>query len=227
MKKCSKCFRELAESEYYDNHHPCKDCAKKYFKARWQKIKDNPIVKENRKIYRLTHRETILKGKKEYYIKNREKLLSKTKEWVKNNKDKRKIICRRWQLKKKQTDPNYFVKVNQKYKNWKTNYTRQYRKKNRAWNLIQKLKRRLREKNGKGITIEDILTQLKLQNEKCFYCKKDISNSYTIDHKLALSKGGLNNKENMVLACLSCNCKKGVKDFQAFNTLEEGINFIK
>lgn len=217
MIRCFVCHQDLPESEYYDiRHRTCKKCRSEWGKNRWAKIKNDPEVKEQRSGYRLIHRDQILEGKKEYYLTHKKRALQISKEWGKNNKDKRKLYCHRWYLKKRLLDPTYFPKINQKIKVWKANYTRQYRKKNRAWNIVQKLKRRLREKNGIGITEKEVLNQLKQQSNKCFYCNIDITDTFTIDHKKPLSRGGENNKENMVLACMSCNCKKGIKDIDVY-----------
>jgi len=45
----------------------------------------------------------------------------------------------------------------------------------------------------------------KFTGKSCIYCGKP---SESIDHILPLSKGGLNNTENCVPACLSCNGDK-------------------
>ena len=222
---CSKCHQSLPETEFYSiKHYTCKKCVSDWGKNRWTKIKDLPETKERSKRYRFNHKEQIAKQKNEYYLSHKKESLQYFKEWARKNKDKRKIHNRRWYLKKRQLDPTYFPKINQKIKVWKTNYTRQYRKKNRAWNILQKLKRRLREKNGIGITEKEVLNQLRKQESKCFYCKKDITDTYTIDHKKPLSKGGENSKENMVLACMSCNSKKGVKDINDFMNTIQGMH---
>lgn len=44
----------------------------------------------------------------------------------------------------------------------------------------------------------------------CFWCKKPLNSAdATIDHKIPLHLGGLNNSNNYVLACEPCNHKKG------------------
>lgn len=46
----------------------------------------------------------------------------------------------------------------------------------------------------------------------CAYCKKEFSaRELQIDHIFPLSKGGRHVAENLVLACVSCNCSKGSK----------------
>jgi 5-methylcytosine-specific restriction endonuclease McrA len=45
---------------------------------------------------------------------------------------------------------------------------------------------------------------------RCAYCKKH-PKRLSIDHVLPLAKGGTNNPQNIVPACLSCDRKKGAK----------------
>ncbi len=46
----------------------------------------------------------------------------------------------------------------------------------------------------------------KIYDNKCIYC--GALNNLTIDHVLALSRGGTNEFNNLVIACLSCNSSK-------------------
>jgi len=51
---------------------------------------------------------------------------------------------------------------------------------------------------------------------KCHYCGQKVNqDNATIDHKIPMSKGGNNSKENLVTACVECNSIKSGK------TLEE------
>ncbi len=44
----------------------------------------------------------------------------------------------------------------------------------------------------------------------CFWCEKPLSKAeLTVDHLIPLSQGGSNNLENLRLACLCCNKKRG------------------
>lgn len=48
---------------------------------------------------------------------------------------------------------------------------------------------------------------------KCGYCGDKVckSNPPTIDHMVPLSRGGSNDLDNLTIACVSCNAKKGTK----------------
>ena len=52
---------------------------------------------------------------------------------------------------------------------------------------------------------------------KCHYCWKHfIREDMTVDHKIPVSKGGKNNKGNLVRACQPCNLDKGTSDYDKF-----------
>lgn len=71
------------------------------------------------------------------------------------------------------------------------------------YDTIKKHNRRL---NTKDLTL-DIIKEIYIKyNNVCIYCGK-YGNS--IDHVLPLSRGGTNNKDNLVISCISCNSKKG------------------
>lgn len=45
---------------------------------------------------------------------------------------------------------------------------------------------------------------------KCYYCRQKVA-KLTMDHVIPLSKGGTHTVENIVAACLPCNCRKRAK----------------
>ncbi len=51
----------------------------------------------------------------------------------------------------------------------------------------------------------------------CFYCGvSGLESPLQLDHFIAKSKGGPTKKENLVLACVSCNAEKGIIDGNTF-----------
>lgn len=77
--------------------------------------------------------------------------------------------------------------------------------------LSQKLsdqRRRARKANsgGDGVTKAEWKEILLRYNHRCAYCGD--SENITMDHVVPLFKGGPHSPENIVPACLSCNCRK-------------------
>jgi len=70
-------------------------------------------------------------------------------------------------------------------------------------------KRRAAKKIETTLTTEEWQEILKAHKSKCYWCKKRLKpDEITMDHVIPLSKGGHHSKENLVLACLSCNSTK-------------------
>ena len=46
------------------------------------------------------------------------------------------------------------------------------------------------------------------QGWRCAHCKETLDESYEVDHKLALYRGGTNEVENLVALCRNCHGKK-------------------
>lgn len=70
-----------------------------------------------------------------------------------------------------------------------------------------------RKQNAEGShTKADIDKILKLQNNRCAYCRCKLGKKYHVDHIRALSKGGSNWPKNLQALCSSCNLSKHDKD---------------
>ncbi len=78
-------------------------------------------------------------------------------------------------------------------------------------------------------TKADIDSLREKQDGCCLYCNvkmtADGRTRGTIDHRLAVSKGGSNEPENIALACWECNIAKGTQDFDAFLTRSDRPRF--
>jgi 5-methylcytosine-specific restriction endonuclease McrA len=74
---------------------------------------------------------------------------------------------------------------------------------------ISACNRRARKRAAEGsFTKGDVALMLKNQKGRCWYCQKDISVGYHVDHRVPLSRGGTNWPSNLVLACPHCNLSK-------------------
>lgn len=78
-------------------------------------------------------------------------------------------------------------------------------KKGKATSKKQKYMRR-----ALGEITQETILELEKEN-KCYYCGKECKEDKTLDHKLPVTRGGTNSKENLVVACRSCNCSKNNK----------------
>lgn len=77
---------------------------------------------------------------------------------------------------------------------------------------IAEQRRRAREASAGGThSIADISKQLRLQRGRCYWCKELMGSDYHVDHVVPLCRGGSNSRENIVVACRTCNLRKGQK----------------
>lgn len=125
-------------------------------------------------------------------------------------------------------DQKSYMKVWQKtHKEWISNYRKEWLvlnpdKKEKFYLYKQewrkkhpeneKLTQERRKANLLGAKINDFTVNqwvelLELFNSCCAYCGGYFSN-LTQDHIIPLSRGGNHTKENIVPACISCNCRK-------------------
>lgn len=129
MKICSRCGRELDESEFYKNRlnkdglaYDCKTCRKRYMaidyaernKERLKVYLSNPEVKQH-----------IREVEKAYYQENKEQIKAKARKHYQENKEYYKELNRKYQTENR----DYYI-----------NYEKNYRAKRREiWNKINRI----------------------------------------------------------------------------------------
>lgn len=67
------------------------------------------------------------------------------------------------------------------------------------------------------LTSTEWITILAEANGHCHYCGKIAK--LTLDHVIPLSKGGKHSKDNVVAACLHCNCSKNDRTLEDWNVV--------
>ena len=140
----------------------------------------------------------------EYYQTNKEVIATKGVEYRKTNKVAIAAVKAEYRQANKETKASYMSEYQQtpKGKLIKANANH---------------KRRAVIKGGSVSTEE--LQQLIDDNTKCFYCGCVVTDDNRhIDHFIPLSKGGLHDLHNLVVACATCNLKKGTKMPEEFIT---------
>jgi len=68
-------------------------------------------------------------------------------------------------------------------------------------------------------TVDEWKLKIEEYNNLCAYCGEDLGDKATVDHDIPLSRGGLNNIENLVPACMKCNITKHSKTGDEFTVL--------
>lgn len=135
---------------------------------------------------------------REYYKNNKERFIEYQRKYYTENTDKIKKTTREYRI-------NNIEKIKERNANYHKN------NKDKRYQLIRNRRARLASAGGTH-TKDDVVSIYKDQNEKCFWCDKDLNGEYHDDHFYPISKGGSNDKSNIVVACPTCNMRKNNKD---------------
>lgn len=211
-KLCNSCgIGKPLTSEYYFRDSgsssgfvsKCKECSlkasKDFYKeneaARSKRIEylkeyrkvNKATIKEKKRIYYLENQQSILENKAKFYAKNAESLRTTKQQYRQENPKKTKQALKR-----------YYLKNRKKFSAYRD-------------------KRRAIERSALGsYTIADVKAKLELQGGLCYYCSTPLGESFHVDHKIPIAKGGTNFPANICAACASCNLSKSDKDFWEF-----------
>jgi hypothetical protein len=139
---------------------------------------------------------------REWHKANKDKVAFMNKSWREANKERSAELNRAWALanpERKSALNNAWLKANPE----------------RATAFGRNRRARLRNADGSH-TAADIIAIFESQRCMCVNCKKKLfksgKNKYHVDHILALSRGGSNDKYNLQCLCPSCNLRKNAKD---------------
>ncbi len=218
VKICTQCKNGKDESFFAKNktsndgyNNWCKDCFKN-----WRRANRLKILKYGNE-YRKENREKLLKLNSDRYYNNRELILKQQKE--KRNQNIENFNAERRKKYNPAKQREVYKKIKEKIKTWQNKNrhkmyasTAKYRK-SLKYVLVNKShcqNRRALKKKFKGkITKQHLEGQYVIQEGKCYYCSNPIlKEKMTVDHYIPLSKGGLHDDSNIVLACNFCNCSK-------------------
>jgi 5-methylcytosine-specific restriction endonuclease McrA len=110
---------------------------------------------------------------------------------------------------RQRTDPVYLEHCRAKSRaialRWQKRHPYEKRLANREY------RRRLgRTPSGVRLTEDEVKALIRAAKGRCVYCGRFVKH-LTIDHVTPVAKGGLTILGNVVMACRSCNAKKGTK----------------
>lgn len=180
-KRCATCKNEYPLANFYKNSQ------QKDGKSCYCKGCQNKTLKE----YKSTHKEQTNAASRRRRKENPEHYRQYNRNY--SALPSAKQYAKKWRQQNRDKIQGYYI-------TWKTKDPEGVR--------ARTIRRRSVEKTGNGITGGDIKRQYKSQKGCCYWCGVSVKHGYEIDHVIPLSRGGINSRENIVLACTPCNRSK-------------------
>lgn len=159
--------------------------------------------RERDRLYSAEHAEQKRLNAKEWREANPEREKANKQAWALANPDKKRAGRQRWYFK----DP---ARQRVLAKRWEEANPELHRESRAARDRT----RRARRKGASGShTAAETLSLLEAQKHRCAYCGADLRKTKPhLDHIVALSRGGSNDKTNLQWLCAPCNMAKGATD---------------
>lgn len=157
-----------------------------------EELREKSRVKARLWWERNKHREDVKERNRrttrEYAMKNPEKYREAIKQWEKNNPEAVKKIKRKWVEKNPEK-------------------VRQIR-------VASEATRRARKKSAGCMSTQELRDIKAKAKGRCFYCGR--RRKLTFDHVVPIAAGGTHAPDNLVMACKSCNSRKGTLPPEVF-----------
>lgn len=212
MKICSKCKLEKHESLFHKRNDRSNGLQSACIECKKAERAEN------------IERDTVTR--KAYYLKNKDKILERSAEWLASNKERKAATNKMWAQLNEEKIKKYREENAEKFRAW---YAVWYvekkpirKQQNAEWRAKNKERIYAANHNRRALlrgidskhSAEDIGILFIQQKGKCAHkwCMKSLKREYHIDHIMALSKGGSNDKTNLQLLCPFCNISKKDKD---------------
>lgn len=175
--------------------------------------------REYMRAYRARNPEARRECDRQYREKNQERVQAVTRRWKQENPDKVREGNRKYQR-------EYVVKVRVWKRAWAARNRKKAAESTRRWaeqnperrraskRLSECRRRRMKRAQRQGAQIgpipPDYVEQLMgFQGGRCAYCHEPLPAGFHVDHIIPLARGGAHSWENLVLACPTCNLRKG------------------
>ncbi len=210
-----------------------KESLKAYYREYYLRNKSKWQTPEARERSRLrakasaskTPPEELKTKRRRHYEKNRDKSIAQAKKWQRDNKEHKRAYDRaRHEANRESKLASMRERYERNRPKWQAYYQERkelFREQGIAWRKANPEKvtsaqnrRRARLKNlgSTGVTPSEWKLILEQFDNLCAYCRKtNGSKRLERDHVIPISKGGLDNPENVVPACRTCNSRKAAR----------------
>lgn len=227
----SRAAARAAGLKFYFTGHPCKKghvCRRRTTDRRCLSCERAQSAAASRNNYekrreynrswRRHNRDKVNAAKARWRSLNQEKNRAEVLLWQKKNRDK--ILARR----RARYHANFTLE-RERSKQYRLRAPEKHRAAVKTWRLKNPIKakalvaaRRARRMSAGGtFSSADVAQIMKSQRGRCGYCRQPVrKRAPHLDHIMALSRGGTNDRTNLQILCSSCNHRKYNKDPIAF-----------
>ncbi len=181
----------------------CSRKLKQKCKRKWDITHKDKKHSHNKK-YREGHKAEISQKR----LLKKDILNKRKREWYQKNKKGIRIYNKKWRQSNPQYSKEWKTKNKEKVKLWSKSWAARNKKKR----VFYQQTREWRKRNGGSFNWGDWESLKAQYNWTCPACnKKEPEIKLTPDHIIPLSRGGMNNIENIQPLCVQCNCRKYTK----------------
>jgi 5-methylcytosine-specific restriction endonuclease McrA len=192
------------------------------------RIKNAAAIAAKAKLRYQENREAILAEKKEYAIREKDRIKAYRKKRYAQNRDEilakakaaragKESELAAWQRAYRKANPELMCKRDrEQYQKHREKALKQKSKwgKTPEGRIKQKAKNQTRRARKNSVvstlTASDFREIRDKAKGRCFYCRE--KRPLALDHIIPISKSGPHSRDNVVMACRSCNSSKGAKD---------------
>lgn len=206
-KRCTKCGTEKDCDEFGKHVRrkdglstQCKAC--RCVGAKLDRLANSARIKD----YLDANRDKIAERKAQWYQENRERELARSRAYNLSNPETRK----RWREQNSDKVREYSRDHAKRNPGARAEIHRRYAKAHPE-RMREKCRARY-HKAGAKIPRAEYSAWLTSQAKVCHWCGVDVAEGFHVDHYHPLARGGKHETANLVISCVSCNCRKGAKD---------------
>lgn len=197
---CKECAKARALNWHYDNPERTKEWHRNYHAGRTDEVR----------AYRAENAEHIAQQKREWRQNNPDLVAAQKKRHYEKHKDRISAYQKEWRAKHVKSRREYAIQYYFRNINIIRARTAAWVKANpeKMSNYRHMRRARMAGNGGDGFTKADKELQLRSQKGRCWWCSKPMGKDVTIDHIIAIHRGGKHDPRNIVLAHRHCNCSK-------------------
>lgn len=189
----------------WNQEHPNK--RKEYVHRYYETHKE--YISEYNRLWWQEHPEMSAEYSRRHYAQDPEKYRIKSRRWHREHKNKANAYARRWYRRNREQRRKYSQRYRKEHKAERAETYRRWARKNPDKLKANNARRRARKAKASGThSPRDIVLQYESQNGLCWWCGKPVGDSYHIDHRIPLSRGGSDAPSNLVISCPECNHSK-------------------